>query len=207
MTVYLIRHGATRGNRQKRYVGVTDEPLLEASAAWLKSCKAPRVNRVYVSPMRRCKETAALLYPYCRPEIVEDFRECDFGAFEYRNYQELQGNPDYQRFIDTMGASGFPGGENIGAFRRRCVKAWEQVMSGELQREEAGDGGNFALVVHGGTLMSILEQYGRPAREYYGWQAENGRGYVMDFVPAGSADKNLQEGCLVYRRDFTEGGS
>ena len=31
MKVYMIRHGATKGNKEHRYVGVTDELLLQES--------------------------------------------------------------------------------------------------------------------------------------------------------------------------------
>ena len=40
--------------------------------------------------MRRCLETAEILYPGIRSEIVPDFRECDFGTFEYKNYYDYQ---------------------------------------------------------------------------------------------------------------------
>ena len=54
MMVYLLRHGATRGNRQKRYVGSTDEPLTMKAREALASLHFPSVSRVYVSPKLRC---------------------------------------------------------------------------------------------------------------------------------------------------------
>ena len=78
----LIRHGMTRGNRERRYIGArTDEPLCPEGVAQLRAKDYPRVERVFASPMRRCLETAAILYPGVPVEIVEDFREGDFGAF------------------------------------------------------------------------------------------------------------------------------
>ena len=38
---------------------------------------------------------------------------------------------------------------------------------------------NVAMVVHGGTIMSILEQYGVPQKSYYDWRVENGCGYHL----------------------------
>ena len=97
MSWILIRHGLTEGNLQKRYVGCrTDEPLCPEGIRQLKQHPYPAVQRVYTSPMRRCLETAAVLYPGLSPQIIPDFRECDFGAFEYRNYAELNGLEDYQ---------------------------------------------------------------------------------------------------------------
>lgn len=86
MTRLLIRHGVTAGNLQGRYIGCrTDESLCPEWIGALRECRYPPVPRVFSSPMRRCLETAALLYPGVKPEIVEDFRECDFGVFEGLN--------------------------------------------------------------------------------------------------------------------------
>ena len=59
MTVYLIRHGQTQGNLERRYIGSTDQPLCPAGREALGPL--PPVDRVYASPLRRCRETAALL--------------------------------------------------------------------------------------------------------------------------------------------------
>ena len=75
----LIRHGQTQGNREHRYIGCrTDEPLCPEGIAALQGKSYPPAAKVYVSPLRRCLETAALLYPDVPTEVVEDFRECDF---------------------------------------------------------------------------------------------------------------------------------
>ena len=62
----LIRHGQTQGNLEKRYIGCrTDEPLCEAGRLALREKKYPAVSRVFVSPMRRCVETAQAVYFLC----------------------------------------------------------------------------------------------------------------------------------------------
>ena len=40
---------------------------------------------------------------------------------------------------------------------------------------------SMAFVVHGGTIMAILEKYGYPERDYYGWNVKNGHGWTGDF--------------------------
>ena len=182
MRLYMIRHGETKGNREQRYVGTTDEGLLPESFTRLKNRKMPEVDKLYISPMKRCVETAGLLYPYCEPVVVEEFRECDFGEFEYRNYAELNGNPAYQHFIDTMGAEGFPGGESLQEFQERCLRGMERILGeitdGESLREEQ----NIGLVIHGGTIMSLLDKYSYPHRDYYEWQTGNGSGYAAELI-------------------------
>ena len=54
--------------------------------------------------MLRCRQTAQLIYPQLTGEAVsvEDFRECDFGLFEGKNYQEMEHLPAYQEWVDSM---------------------------------------------------------------------------------------------------------
>ena len=76
MRAILLRHGKTEGNLRGCYIGSrTDEPLCEAGRAALKRPDIAPVNRVYCSPMLRCRETAALLYPELEAEIIDDLRE------------------------------------------------------------------------------------------------------------------------------------
>ena len=45
MTVYLIRHGMNAGNREKRYIGRTDEPLCSEGIAALQKYHLNQVIR------------------------------------------------------------------------------------------------------------------------------------------------------------------
>ena len=126
MKILLIRHGMTKGNAEKRYVGRTDEPVLAEEKQRLQKLSSALYGKadpafLYASPMRRCLETAGILFPDKRPVIIDDLRECDFGRFEYKNWQELSADPDYQRFIDTNGEASFPGGESKPAFSARIA--------------------------------------------------------------------------------------
>ena len=173
----MIRHFATRGNLQKRYIGVTDESLWEEEKLKLEKTTYPMVDAVYSSPLIRCIKTAKLIYPNAVPIIYEGLKECDFGDFENKNYIDLKGNPDYQAFIDSGGTTTFPHGENPQDFKLRCVATFE-----EIGRISLVDGyKTIALVVHGGTIMSILDKYVYPHEDYYHWQVGNGEGYNTEF--------------------------
>lgn len=41
-----------------------------------------------------------------------------------------------------------------------------------------------ALVVHGGTIMNIMEAYALPKKEFYEWHVGNGCGYLVELEPA-----------------------
>ena len=170
MTVYLIRHGQTQGNLERRYTGSTDPPLCAQGREALAGKQFPFVKKVYVSPLIRCRETAAVLYPGMSQEAVEDLRETDFGAFEGHTYEELKDNPAYQAWLDSAGASAPPGGESKADVSHRTTAAFRAIAANH------GPEDRIALVVHGGTIMALLEAL-EDGHEFYRWQAPNGGGF------------------------------
>lgn len=180
METIFIRHFQTPGNEKRQYIGSTEEEL---------SCRAreefaknpffyPRIEMLIASPMKRCIQTAELLYP--GREIVTEtlLRECDFGAFEKKTYEELKEHPAYIRWLHSGGEIPFPGGEGKEAFRERCVQGFQKTIEKALAEGKK----SAAFVVHGGTMMSVLSAYDVSCREFYTWQAANGEGYqaVLD---------------------------
>lgn len=160
--VIFIRHGATAGNLEKRYIGRTDESIISTTDK-----SYPDADVIYVSPMKRFIETAELIYPDRSYIIVDDLRECDFGKFEGKNYIDLNGDSDYQAWIDSNGTLPFPGGEAHDGFKKRCIEAFKSV---ELQNTNA-------FIVHGGTIMAILEHYSDPPSTFYDWHIGNFEGF------------------------------
>lgn len=179
--IILIRHGKTFGNTLGRYIGITDEELCPEGREELAALRergqyrSIRPDLVYVSPLRRCRQTAELLFPGVPQEICRDLRECDFGEFENKNYKELSGNPAYQAWVDSGGTLPFPGGESREAFQERCRVEFARVLRA-LKRQA---GSNAVFVVHGGTIMSILSAYAPQgaADPFYRWQVKNGEGW------------------------------
>ena len=171
--LYLVRHGHTPGNELGRYVGTTDESLSPAGRAALRRYRCPEVEAVYASPMRRCVQTAGILWPGVPVYFIEKLRECDFGEFENKNYLERAENPAYQAGVDSGGSLPFPGGESGADFRTRCREGFVEALK-EIQRTKKR---RAAFVVHGGTIMSILEAYAVPRHDFYHWQVKNGKGF------------------------------
>lgn len=175
MKLVFIRHGKTVGNLERRYIGRTDEPLCKEGIAELKARKYPDCERVIASPMKRCIETAKLIYPEREIITCADLRECDFGDFEGRNYLELSENFDYQKWIDSGGTLPFPNGEDTEKFKARCVRGFFETL-GRINEECSA-----AFVVHGGTVMAIFERLALPKRGYYDYQVQNGGGYIAEY--------------------------
>ncbi|WP_322169254.1 histidine phosphatase family protein [Acutalibacter caecimuris] len=174
MTVLLIRHGKTAGNLLGRYIGKTDEPLCPQGAEELTVRAYPAADGVFCSPLRRCRETAALLYPHLPATPVSGLEECDFGAFEGKSYRDLNGDPDYQRWIDSNGVLPFPGGESRTAFIRRSVTAFVGALAGFT-------GDTAAFVVHGGTIMAVMSTLSQPPAGFYDFQVKNAGGYAVQW--------------------------
>lgn len=172
LKLVFIRHGATAGNLEKRYIGRTDEGLTEESKKTLAGHTYPAAEAVFVSPMKRCRQTAEIIYPFSVYNIADKMRECDFGRFEGKNYIELSGDSEYQAWIDSNGTLPFPGGESSEEFKERCINTFSDIAGQYINKDIT-----LAFVIHGGTIMSILEHYAEPQCSFYDWMTDNGNGY------------------------------
>lgn len=180
MKIYLIRHGETALKAGGAYQGWIDEPLSEEGRKAL----TPPLNPfpdipggwVYVSPLRRARETASLALPYCRQVVVEDLKEMNFGDFEGRTPDEMKEDPAYRAWVDSGCLDRCPNGETKAEFAARTCAAFERLVNVALGR---GDDALY-IVAHGGTQMVVMEAYVDPSKPFYSWLLECGSGYVLD---------------------------
>lgn len=203
LNILLVRHGRTMGNLEKRYVSRTDESILEEEYLRLgqrnNKEKNSNISEVYVSPLLRCRQTAKVLFPYAKQIVVDDFKECDFGDFEYKNYEELADNPQYQDFIDSYGEVPFPNGESKKDFCNRASNAFFEIINSKINKCEkmAATGTvdgfvknkseleksiDIVCVVHGGTIMAIMDRFSSPHKSYFEWQVKNGEGIYITYT-------------------------
>lgn len=167
----FIRHGATAGNLEKRYIGRTDEPLCDVGLTQVEELKKQNLqtDSIFVSPMLRARQTAELLFPQKRYTVIHAFSETDFGLFEGKTAKELSNCPEYQLWLDSMCRDPIPFGENVADFKARCCDAFDAIIHGIPDNTCA------AFVVHGGVIMSILEKYAQPKKSFYEYHIENGK--------------------------------
>ena len=196
--LWLIRHGMTEGNKKARYIGVTDEPLCPEGIEVLYKMDYPGPDAVYVSPLKRCVQTAAILFPGEPVHIIEELSECDFGEFENKNYKELDGNADYQAWVDSNGMLPFPGGESREEAKRRNLTGFDKAVTRCIRRGIS----QAALVIHGGTIMNIMEEYAQIPRSFYEWHVKNGGGYEVE-LDENLWQKNRKE--LILKSSVMEG--
>ena len=83
---------------------------------------------VYVSPLKRARETASILFPEAVQVVIPELAEMNFGKFEGRNYKEMEKDPDYRAWVDGMCLGKCPGGESREEFCARTCEAFLEVL-------------------------------------------------------------------------------
>lgn len=175
MMIYLLRHGTTIYNVEKRYQGQRDIPLSEAGASQVRQADFT-TDVVYVSPLIRTQQTARILFPTAKQVVEEDLKEMNFGSFEGRNYIEMEHDPDYLAWVEANCETACPDGERKDQFCDRTCAAFAKVVDQAFA--EGRD--QVVIVAHGGTQMAVMERFAVPHHEYYHWCAPNAGGYKLD---------------------------
>ena len=110
---------------------------------------------------------------------MDSLRETDFGDFEYKTYEELKYNKNYQIWLEGGGNSSFPNGETIDHMKKRCISAYNII----LKYMENHNLKSSAVICHGGTIMAVGEYL---KGDFYSWHITNGGALVVrvedDFV-------------------------
>ncbi len=184
LKIHLIRHGATDANYDGRYIGCkTNLPLAPEGLNELRLLKDdidyPEIERLYSSPMLRCRQTGAVLYPDFEPVTVEELKEYDFGSFENKTAAELESNPNFIPWTSGR-LSAPPGGEDNSEFIKRICVGFNKIV---LDMIESGLTES-AVIMHGGAIMMLLGVSAVPRSKPVEWTADNGRGYSVRVTPS-----------------------
>ena len=184
LKIHLIRHGATDANYLGQYIGCkTDLPLAPEGLNELRLLKEnmdyPVIERLYSSPMLRCRQTGAVLYPDKQIIPVADLREYDFGSFEGKTAAQLESDPDFIPWTSGK-LSAPPGGEDNSEFIKRLCVGLNKIV---LDMTEDGVT-NAGVIMHGGAIMMLLGASAVPRHKPVEWTADNGRGYSLLITPS-----------------------
>ncbi len=158
--LFLVRHGQTVGNVQRRWQGWIDGELTslgiqqaQATARHLTTL-GKVFDTLYSSPLRRAWHTAHIIGQALglSPLAHEGLKEIWFGEIEGMTWKEFEARyPEIHRHWSDRSDLSFswPGGENRAEFHRRTGRAIEDIAT----RHE---GQSVLVVAHGGTLRAIL---------------------------------------------------
>jgi uncharacterized phosphatase len=146
--LFLVRHGETEWNRERRIQGRTDIPLNETGRAQARATGALLARRrwdaVLASPLSRARETASLIaleLGLPGPELIDGVIERNYGAAEGLNFHEVD-----ERFPE---GTEVPGRESREEVAERVVPALV-----ELARQRLGQ--SLVIVSHGGAIRAAL---------------------------------------------------
>jgi|SRR5450756_364781 len=148
--LYLVRHGETDLNRDRRFRGMSDAPLneqgrLEAQGA-ARLLSGLGIGTVHTSPVRRAVETTEIIAGETNAGVVinDGLIDIDYGEWQGLTVEEVRekfGEDMLESWISDPGGFTFPGGESMLDVRSRL----EPTLLG-IVRENPG--GTVAAVSH-----------------------------------------------------------
>ncbi len=155
-TVYLMRHGDSRQDDIKRYIGQADLPLNQEGAnqasRWRRALDHIPLERIYCSDLSRSLETARIIAKG-RSETVQPmkkFREINMGAWDGLSFADVRMlYPDeYKKRGANMVTYRTPGGESFADLAARVIPLFVELVRGSA--------GNLLIVGHAGVNMVII---------------------------------------------------
>jgi len=159
MKLWLVRHGQTQANLEKRYSGQSETPLtpfgLAQALAVGEKLQHRVFDKVFCSELGRVQQTTqALLQQRSVPVITAPLlNEMSFGDWEMHSAAELaEKDPvryaawchDWQNVVP-------PAGESFASFQQRVAQ-----FIAQLQREDKQ--ANILIVSHQGVLSLLISQ-------------------------------------------------
>ena len=182
--IHLIRHGAISPTLKGRYIGTTDVPLSEEGKTALKKLDVtmdyPYAKVVFTSPLKRCTQTAKLLYPPITPLTIDQLMECNFGEWENHTADELRSDPSFAKWLAGDSEVEPPRGESTADFTRRICVMFESIVNGLMQTGTT----DAAIITHGGVMNMLLAVYGLPQAKPFDWACDSGYGYSLRITPS-----------------------
>lgn len=181
--IYFVRHGETLWNKNGRFQGHSDialsfEGRLQAEKA-RDRLATEEFDAVYSSDLSRAKETAEIL---CQDrkiniEIEQRLRECCFGQWEGKTYQEiLDASPDMiQTWHRDPGSFTIPDGEAMDDVKDRVKAAVLDICKNHPDSQ-------VLVVSHGGIIRMVLSwALGLSYNRFWQIRQDNTAINVLDF--------------------------
>lgn len=173
MKLYLVRHGETDWNTERRLQGRADIMLNEFGRSLAvktgKGLENIRFDVCFTSPLKRAKETAELILAGRDVQIVEDERiiEMSFADWEGRHCSKERWEvPDsFQKFFDDpANFEPAPEGESFEQVKERTGRFLEWLY---VQKEY--ESSNVLITTHGAALAGLLNNIkGESIEKYWG---------------------------------------
>jgi broad specificity phosphatase PhoE len=191
-TLFLVRHGQTDWNAERRWQGHADQPLNDAGRAEARALseafRGRGLTRIYSSDLTRARETADVVGAVVGVPVELDarLREVDVGEWSGLTPAEVE-----ERYPEGLrrrraGRTGWEAGEQFEALGERVLAAVSDIAARHPEE-------SVLVVSHGGPIRAV---------------ATACRGSLDGWVHAGNCDWDViaVEAGEMRRLDSTRGG-
>ena len=153
--IYLVRHGESEANINKKFCGITD---VELSGTGIKQAinageklKEETIHNIFSSPLRRAQNTAEIIagiIGFNKNNIIIEncITEVNFGIFENLTWEEIETQyaDEIERWMKFKHKYKFPKGEGYDDIIERISDFIDNVPDNSL------------IVTHFGVIQSML---------------------------------------------------
>lgn len=160
LQVYLVRHGETQWNAERRIQGQSDSPLTQKGEDQAKQVgdrvRSLGITHIITSDLGRTRRTAEIIADACGCEVIADprLRELNMGVLEQRHIDTLTAEEEAWRrqLVNGTPDGRIPEGESMQELSERMHSALHSCL-------ELPPGSRPLLVSHGialGCLVSTI---------------------------------------------------
>ena len=154
LDIYLVRHGQTQWNLEKRLQGATDNVLNETgrrqAAELAQRLAGVPFDHIYSSGLRRAQETATAIAGATPVTALPALNERSFGKFEgiFEDQRDAALFAEFGKRSTVLDDS-LDGGESLQSQADRVMTAVRQITARHTT-------GSIAIVAHGGVNPLVL---------------------------------------------------
>lgn len=178
--LWLVRHGQTDWNIERRFQGQTDIPLNGVGVTQARdlaaSLNGAPLSAIYSSDLSRALQTAAILAEGRNIPIIQDerLREIYMGDWEGRTWQDVNQNlsADMMELMNNPIHGRAPGGESLAELAERVQTFADDIAARHRNK--------IIMVVSHGLTLGVLH-------------------CISTGIPLAQARENVPENCAVIR--------
>jgi probable phosphoglycerate mutase len=156
----MVRHAETPGSLERRFTGTTDVELTaeghRQAEELARRLRAVRIDAMHVSPLTRCRQTAAPITRMTgrKPTIVPELREIGFGCIENMTIEEAVAAFGGDKLATWFGNEDVcpPDGETWN-------RVGERLMSWFSEASERYTDRTVLAVTHGGPILWLTRHF------------------------------------------------
>ena len=155
---FIVRHGETDWNKQRRVLGWSKTPLNQkgiSQAHRLAHLLSPlKIDALYTSPLPRTLQTAEILGASLGTQPISEhsFTEANIGGWEGLFWKDLADDKVRKDYYNRPTTARPPNGETFSEVQARAVSGIEKLLKKDPH-------GSFMIVTHADLVRCMLSHY------------------------------------------------